>query len=1013
MNRDGLGRLLQGMFVLSGLAGLVYQSIWSHYLGLTLGHAAYAQTLVLAIFMGGMAIGAWAVSRYGNGWRRLILAYAVVEAVIGVLGLVFHPVFIAHVEWSQSLVYPALADDWAVRVWQWGTAALLILPQSVLLGMTFPLMSGGYLRIAPDQDGRVLGGLYFSNSIGAAAGALLATFLLMPVWGMPGTVAFAGGLNLLVAVLAWWASRALPTIAPMAPPAVGVAPVTAAASRDRRGAVLATVLLSATFISGAASFVYEIGWVRMLNQALGTTIHSFELMLAAFILGLAFGGGYVRRRSADIADPVAWAGWAQVLMGLAALASLPVFANSFGWVAALMSVVPRDDAGYTLFMAGSAVIALVVMFPAAFFAGMTLPLFTMALLRAGHGERVIGRIYAANTLGAILGVMLAVHVLIPAIGVRLSVTLAAVVDVLLGLLLLSRFVRVRRPSALVAAGLALALVAGYSLLFGRPDPLMQASGVYRTGDPRLDAAGTVSYLRDGKTATVAVYAQGEWATIATNGKPDASLAISVATESTADEATMILAGSLPLLIHPNPRRVAVIGWGSGLSTHTVLGSPVPERVESIEIERAMVDAAALLGDRVVRAYRDPRSTIHIDDARTYFSAGGRQFDAIVSEPSNPWVSGVAGLFTQEFYRFVRQHLAEGGVLVQWLQSYEIDDRLLATMVAALLSEFPFVDAYVTNSSDLIFVAAASPLPAPDFKRLHHPGLIEELHRIGIDGIAEIELRRLAGPEVLRTLVRMTGVGPHSDYYPVVALNAPRTRFANAQADLLLGLHGSGLPVLDLLEGRHLPGRADGITPIAYSSPSRSHHLAIQVVDALTSGDAAGALAARDRSLSEWLRILRGLSRAPVAESEQALWLEAVVEAARHSIGLLPSDDLVDAWLDPNWIAADQQGPAVQAVLAAFAAAARRDAPAMHREGLVALAQLGPTSPASESMLAIALLGAAATGGSEAVAEIEQGPGRAVPPGWRYPGLREFVRAWRGRQLADAPVPNQQRSGQSR
>jgi len=177
MSHGLLGRLLLGLFVLSGFAGLVYQSIWSHYLGLSLGHAAYAQTLVLAIFMGGMALGAWAVSRFGLGWRRLILAYAVVEAVIGVLGLVFHPLFVAYMDVSQQAVYPALEAAWAVRAWQWGTAALLILPQSVLLGMTFPLMSGGYLRLAPREDGEILGGLYFSNSLGAALGALAAVFI--------------------------------------------------------------------------------------------------------------------------------------------------------------------------------------------------------------------------------------------------------------------------------------------------------------------------------------------------------------------------------------------------------------------------------------------------------------------------------------------------------------------------------------------------------------------------------------------------------------------------------------------------------------------------------------------------------------------------------------------------------------------------------------------------------------------------------------------------------------------
>ncbi|WP_158637019.1 hypothetical protein [Arenimonas daejeonensis] len=195
------------LFVASGFAGLIYQSIWSHYLGLTLGHAAYAQTLVLGIFMGGMALGAWLVSRWGIRWQRLIFAYAMVELAIGVAGLAFHPVFQAYTHLSQDLVYPALQSVPGVRTWQWVTAALLIAPQSILLGMTFPLMSGGYLRVAPRADGEILGGLYFTNSIGAAFGALVATFALLPWVGMPGAITIAGLVNLMVGVLSWLVSR--------------------------------------------------------------------------------------------------------------------------------------------------------------------------------------------------------------------------------------------------------------------------------------------------------------------------------------------------------------------------------------------------------------------------------------------------------------------------------------------------------------------------------------------------------------------------------------------------------------------------------------------------------------------------------------------------------------------------------------------------------------------------------------------------------------------------------------
>ena len=411
------------LFVMSGFAGLIYQSVWSHYLGLTLGHAAYAQTLVLAIFMGGMAFGAWLASRYSIRWKRLILGYALVEGLIGVGGLIFHQVFVAYTGISQDSILPALSSPTLAHAYQWLTAALLIAPQSILLGATFPLMSAGLIRALPQEHGEVLGGLYFTNSLGAALGALAATFLLLPAVGLPGTVLTAGLLNIVVAIGAWGLSKML-NEAEYAPPVASTTPGEAAAEEPAETRRLGRILMIATAISGAASFVYEIGWVRLLNQALGATVHSFELMLAAFILGLAFGGLWIRKRARDMAEPVRYVGYVQVFMGIAALASIPVFTQSFTWVGWMMRALQRSDNGYVLYELGTALIALLVMFPAAFLAGMTLPLFTLALLRQGAGERVIGRIYAANTLGAIAGVAIMMHVLVPLIGVRLAVTLA-------------------------------------------------------------------------------------------------------------------------------------------------------------------------------------------------------------------------------------------------------------------------------------------------------------------------------------------------------------------------------------------------------------------------------------------------------------------------------------------------------------------------------------------------------------------------------------------------------------
>jgi predicted membrane-bound spermidine synthase len=280
---------LFGIFVLSGFTSLIYESIWSQYLKLFLGHAAYAQTLVLAIFMGGMALGSWIIARNSTRIRRLLLAYMLVEAVIGVLGLVFHPLFTSLTGWTFDSVIPALSSGAAINAFKWTLATALILPQSTLLGMTFPLISNGIIRRWPEQPGEALSMLYFTNSLGAAIGVLVA------------------------------------------------------------------------------------GFVR-------------NVMLA---------------------------------MGALALLTLPAYNASFDFMAWTLRTLARTQSGYTAFNLASHALALLIMLPVTFCAGMTLPLLTHALLRRG-GERAIGTVYAANTLGAIFGVLLAVHLVMPTLGVKAS-----------------------------------------------------------------------------------------------------------------------------------------------------------------------------------------------------------------------------------------------------------------------------------------------------------------------------------------------------------------------------------------------------------------------------------------------------------------------------------------------------------------------------------------------------------------------------------------------------------------
>jgi predicted membrane-bound spermidine synthase len=977
------------IFALSGFSGLIYQSIWSHYLGLTLGHAAYAQSLVLAIFMGGLALGSWLASRWIRNVANAVLAYAAIEAAIGAFGLLFHPGFVAYTGFSQDSALPALPGN-LVHAYQWGTAALLILPQCVLLGMTFPLMASACLRIAPAAQGRSLGGLYFTNSFGAAIGALVATFVLLPAIGMPGAMVVAGLVNFVVAALAWSLSRGLQGSAEPAE-YYGTGP-NSSSPRLLRGVLLAAA------ITGATSFVYEVVWVRMLNMALGTTLHSFELMLAAFISGLAAGGYWIHRRG-DRTEHALWlAGVSQVFMGLFALASTFAFQQSFRWVGWLMKSLPHTEAGYTGFNLGSAAIALAVMFPAAFFAGSTLPLFTMALLRRGEGERAVGRVYAANTLGAIVGVFAVVHLLIPVLGLHLSLLLAAAADIALGVVLLAWFGAARAERDKRVALLAGVAMLAVALVYGRIDPNQAASGVYRNGNPTLKNHRPVRFMADGKTATVSVFESkdGEVMTISTNGKPDAGMATRVDIEPVEDEVTMVMLGALPLAMHEHPEEVAAIGWGSGLTTHTLLGSPRVRTVETVEIEPAMVMGARNFGARVARAYDDPRSRIVYDDARSYFSAGRKHYDVLVSEPSNPWVSGVSSLFTEEFYGFASHHLKPHGLFVQWLQSYEISDELQARMIAALLKSFPHVEVYITNATDLILVASADPIPVADWRRLEYPVLGDEVTRVGLGDLLSLKLRRLGGREVLEAYVRsVNGELGHSDFYPSVGLGAPRDRFMDRFAGMLPLLAESGLPVLDVLDGRHPPRRSELVN---WDNSSRLvfHQ---KIAGALADGMNDPAVIAelkkgplRRQALA--IERVRAMSAVPIAATTVPVWSVDIAALAHFGPGSLAREDLEGVWVDPKWLAPGQ-GEAVRTEMAAYRAAAMRDPASMRAAGTDALAlDVGLSADMRRQMLLIAMIGAAGEGDAAGVRALDRRFGAGLEGDADYELLRRFLLAWK-------------------
>jgi predicted membrane-bound spermidine synthase len=675
--------------------------------------------------------------------------------------------------------------------------------------------------------------------------------------------------------------------------------------------------------------MYELGWIRMLSLVLGSSTHSFELMLSAFIFGLAFGGLYVRRRIEKIGDPLAYIAYVMIAMGTLAALTLPAYNLTFNVMAWFLRTIARTPNGYVGFNLISQSIAALIMIPATFCAGMTLPLLTHELMRRGTGERAIGTIYSANTLGAIVGVLLTIHVLMPFIGIKGVILVGAGIHLALGF---SRLIaRPRYPSRLSLAAIAACAGAfGLTLFVVKLDPSRMTSGVYRTASATLPEGATVAYLRDGKTATISLVEQNGSVTIATNGKPDASIQMDAGVASP-DEVTAVLAAAIPLSMHRHPARVANIGFGSGLTTHTLLTSGLVERLDSIEIEPFIVEAARKgFGSRISNVFEDPRSHLIYDDARTFFASSHAQYDLIVSEPSNPWVSGVATLFSDEFYGRIAHYLAADGYFAQWIQVYETNIGIVASVVKALTPHFGAYALYNVNDVDMLIIATrGAALQAPDDRLLQSPQLRAELARVGVQSAADLASRQMGDNRTIGPLLQSLHVPANSDFFPFVDLNAPRLRYLRETAIELPTLTVLPIPFFELLGGA--APQIPMAEPAANSALFRDRLVqrALDVRNAASSGSLDGLDPLSARSLS----LIDMSGERCAGKSGQDEWQIAVRNIGEETTPYLNSAEIGEIWQkivsSPCYREATEEHKSWTDLLAAIA---HRNAPQIAKSG---------------------------------------------------------------------------------
>jgi spermidine synthase len=810
----GARRVFIFLYAASGAAALVYEVTWTRLLTLQLGHTVAAVSTVLAAFMGGLALGAWLAGRRGVASLR---AYAILEVAVAVAAMLLPLVLAA----SRPLLAWAYADGTApaqfaiVRV---ALSLILVGAPAAAMGATFPIAAAWFA--AGTRDAAAASALYAANTAGAAAGAIAAGFFLIPAIGLRGATWVGIALNVFAAAGAWWLSTKDLTaesaeIAENTP----LRKEKNAALRSRRAPRLRPpavrspaplLACAAVAISGFAALVYEVAWTRLLALVIGPTTYAFATMAAAFISGLALGSSAGTRLVRWTTRPAVWLAMMLVVAAIAASAGAYITAT---WMPLVVAAEVADpNAAFVQVVVRQAVGTALLLLPMTLALGATFPL---ALAVAAGGASSAGadaaRVYTANTLGAIAGSLAAGFLLIPAVGLRSTFQTAALLAAVGGAGCLAAALRAAQvpgtvrgtvPGTARAGRRALIMPAlvglvAVAIIVALPawDRELLASGAYKyapyLGSENLETvlrAGELEYYKEGAASTVSVRRLTGTTSMAIDGKIDASNA--------GDMLTQRLLGLLPMLVHGHAQDVAVIGLGSGVTVGSVLAAGTVRRADVVEISPEVVAASRFFDRENGNALQQPAVRLIVGDGRSHLLLTPQRYDVIVSEPSNPWMAGVAALFTREFFEAARARLKPDGVLCQWAHTYDISAPDLKSIVATFRSVFPEGTMWLVGEGDLLLIGAAGGSIAARLDRIgagvKHAGTAAALASVGIaPASAAFDLLSLYAGGPLELERYGEGALIQTDDRTALEYSAPRSIYGRTTTDNALMIREIG------------------------------------------------------------------------------------------------------------------------------------------------------------------------------------------------------------------------------
>jgi predicted membrane-bound spermidine synthase len=771
----------------SGATGLIYEFCWSKRLANWLGNTGQAHAILLATFMGGLAMGAWLFGRRADRSERPLRLYGALEIGVGVLALLF-PTFLD------------LAGSLYVKVGSVGgaparmvLAAVTVLPPTLLMGGSLPAMTRALTQNLSGAKG-TLASLYAVNSLGAAVGSLLAGIFFVPVAGLAVTEHFAVLFNVLVGVLAIVGSR---------PATNAAAPEPESATPPRvYGEAAVKAVLIGTALSGFTAMLYEVTWIRLLSIIIGGTSYAFTLILSAFILGIALGSFWIARRAEG--DALKLFGWLQLGLVVVVCLTIPLY-RRLPFVFFQLTQLLRPDTAWSVYLLVTFFFCGLLLIPPTFLMGASFPLGARVVMRSKDsvgGE--VGRVYLFNTVGTIIGSLSGGLVLLPLIGLEGNFTVGLIANLIAATISLSPQGgegrgegKLKTQYALIAAAALILLSAvttrGWATFISAAGRFREWHGHFTQFDTfekqALARQESLFYADDVFASVMVAQQKGTHRFLRINGKADGS-------NGRGDLDTQTLAAHMGVLTHPGEvKKVLLVGIGAGITAGSLLAHPSVERLDIVEISPAVLDAAKLFAADNRDALNDPRCHVHIEDARTFLTLSPEQYDLIVSVPSNPWVTGVSGLFSRDFFRVARERLAPGGRMVQWIHTYESNEPLVKLVVRTLRDSFEHGTTWL-GAADMLLIASREP-QVFDMdtmaRRMTPPAVAEDLKRLGITRVSTLLARQVhsdAGQ------LAFAGQGPvNTDDHNLLEYLSPIAYFMSGEA-------------IALFDERTSPGAAD-------------------------------------------------------------------------------------------------------------------------------------------------------------------------------------------------------------